>query len=96
MRARRQSVFQSTKAVIETTASIFEESAGLLKDQVQVTRKLNSIEDNLEIKEASIQSVIDTATLTSEGYKQLQAIDALDMPDDIKNKLKADLLSAIS
>jgi len=93
---RRASIFQSTKQVAQTTASIIEETAGLVVDQIKVTRQLNSIEDSTDIKEAKVQSVMDVANLTATAYAQVSAIDAMTIPDDVKKQLKANLLSAIA
>lgn len=94
--SRRQSIFASTKSVVQTTATIIEETAGLVVDQVKVTRALNQAEDSVELKEAQIQGVVDVAKATAEGYAQLTAIDAMNIPDEIKDKLKANLLDIIS
>ena len=93
---RRQSIFASTKAVVQTTATIFEETSGLIVDQVRVTRALNAVEDSTELKEAKISGVIDIANATAKGYAQLASIEAMDIPDNIKAILKANLLAVIS
>lgn len=93
---RRASIFTSTKSVLQTTATIVEETAGLVVDQIKVTRQLNAIEDGTDIKEAKVQSVMDVANITATAYTQQTAIDAMDIPDEVKKQLKANLLSAIA
>ena len=94
--SRKQSIFSSTKGVVQTTATIIEETAGLVVDQVRVTRALNKAEDEVELKEAQIQGVVDVANATAVGYEQLAKIDAMEIPEEVKDKLKANLLEVIS
>jgi uncharacterized protein YdeI (YjbR/CyaY-like superfamily) len=94
--SRKQSIFSSTKGVVQTTATIIEETAGLVVDQVRVTRALNKAEDEVELKEAQIQGVVDVANATAIGYEQLAKIEAMAIPDEVKAKLKANLLEVIS
>jgi len=96
MTNRRQSIFQSTKAVAQTTANIVEETAGLVVDQIKVTRTLNATEDATDIKQAKVQAVMDIANITAEAYAQLVVIDTMNIPDAIKQQLKDNLLAAIA
>ena len=93
---RKASIFASTKSVLQTSATIIEETAGLVVDQIKVTRTLNSIEDATDIKEAKVQGVLDVANITAEAYEQLAVIEAMNIPTEVKTQLKANLLSAIA
>lgn len=93
---RARGVFASTKVGLQSSVDLIVDTIELARQELNATKQLNAVEHAVELKSAKIQGVLETSTLTTEAYQELAKIDALPIPDDVKEKLKAQLLEAIA
>jgi len=103
---RNPSLFKSTKSFVGKAVEFSNESLdvgitgarelnGLIKAELRSIKEINQVENANELLEAKMQGARLKAELTAEGFKQLEEIDALVIPAEVKETLKANLLQAL-
>jgi hypothetical protein len=93
---RRKSIFQNTKSIFEETVETTNEVLGLVKDQVILTRQLNRNEDAVELLESKQELVIAKAEITVATLDQVKQLEAMDIPEQIKANLIAELNNTLN
>ena len=92
---RNPSLFKSTKSFVGKTVELSNSVMELGVMEIKATQALNAEENASELLEAKIVGAKLKAQLTAEGFQQLAEIDALSIPDSVKEALKNNLLQAL-